>query len=741
LAAALASLALCGPLGALSLGCATAGANGASARARPVPDEQFAASVASLLREREPSPSRGALLTAVVQRQFAHAGERLAARQRERGLAGVYGALFLVRRGELTPAMVRGPGERALELASEAVAATGDEGKTLALYNLRRAALAAGDRSGAELQTHAAAIKQWSDAFVTKPGVGPHEIAGYRARAAVGRALLEPTDAALRDAKAAVDAWGEGGMMFQTPGQLAMRGERAPMRATRREDAIEGYRAYASAGLTLASIYLRHGDARGALAAIGGSRVEAITPPALVDRLRAAAEGDGAPAWRALLEVFAHALQNVDEVGVDRDLLRAAAFGVAVEAYRRDRSSPEVGTELASSLVALGMPEAAPLVLVDALRANPDPELASAVFETLGRVMWREVEGDDPASAHRVFRAAEPLLALADAGALRGRVRPSPNALRLLAARVEARAGQLGEARALLGRLVRAEPSAPALLLAAEVERQLHEPRAALGYVNAALAGGEVRADPLREAEARLLAADLYREQNDPARARQELSAALGAALRGRQPSGPRPALARAERVLARVLDRFGDEAGAARASSRALEAAQSDPDEMSAVLLEALARAYVARDLETARRVARKSLSAGLGDDAMVYVGIWLQSLERETRARTDGTAAEALGAVRPGPSWPGRLLAWAQGKLSDADLGRAARTPGQRLEAQFYAALARRAAGDAAGAEGALRAVAQSPSLDLMEAQIARDLLAGPARRVPGPPPLKAP
>jgi tetratricopeptide (TPR) repeat protein len=731
-------LALALPLGASSLGCATTGAAGVVAKTRPVSDEQFATSVASILRSRGTSAERSGLLTSVVQRQLIHAGERLAARQRERGLAGVYGALFLVRKGELRAEMLRGPGDRTLELAAEAVAATGDEGKAVALYNLRRAALAPNDRSVADLQGHTAALRQWSDAFISKPGIGPHEVASYRARVAVGRALLEPTEPALREARAAIDVWGDGGMMFQTPGQMAMRGEPRP-RPVRREDAIEGYRAHVSAGLILAAIYLRHGDARGALEAVSSARVEVA--PALVERLRAAAEGDGAAAWRALLDACAQALQNSDDVGVDRDLLQAAAFGTAVEAYRRDPTSPEVVTQLASSLVALGMPEVAPAVLLEALRANPDPELASAIFETLGRVMWREVDNDDSASAHRIFRAAEPLLALADGGALRGRVRPSPNALRLLSARVEARAGQLPAARALLATLARQEPSGTVFLLAAEVERQLREPRASLAYVNAALATPELRAEPVREAEARLLAADLYREQNDPARARQELAAALAAVLRGRNPSGPRPALARAERVLARVLDRFGDDAGAQRASARALEAAQSDPGEVSTTLLEALARAYVTRDLEAARRIARKAIAASLGEESMVYVGIWLRALERETNARSDGTAAEALAQVKAGPSWPGRLSAWAQGKLNDAELARAARTPGQRLEAQFYGALSQRAAGDAAGSDRALRAVAQTPAFDLMEAQIARDLVAGPSRRVPGPPPIKPP
>jgi hypothetical protein len=765
-ARALTALALAGPIGAFSLGCATS-AGVKAPKAAAVSDDNFAASVVSLLRMPAPSDarikalatrskggdlseaelrelkaaaSRQELQLGVVRRQLAHAGERLEARQRERGLASLYGALYLVRKGELHPDMLRGPSERALELGAEAVSATGDEGKAYALYNLRRYALESDKRPLGDLPGSYAALRQWLGDYAKRPGVGPHEVAGHLERVAVGQALLEPSDATLQRAREAIDAWGKGGLIFQSPNQITTRGERG--QPTRREDAIESYRAFKSAGVTLAAVYLRHGDAKGAAQALAGSPVEAVTSPALVERLGAAAEGDDAAAWRALLEGFARVLQSGDDLAdSDRDLLQAAVFGVAVEAYRRDRTSRPVGLQLASSLIGFGMPEVAPLVLADVLRANPDPELASLVFETLGEVMLRESESEDAASAHRIFRASEPLLVLGDAPAMRGRVRPSSNALRLLGARVEARAGRLEAARALLAPLVKQEPSGAVFLFAAEVERQLRDPRKALEHVNAALASPELKADPVREAEARLLAADLYREQNDAERARQELSAGLSAVLRGRRPSGPRPALARAERVLARVLDRFGDEAGAARASARAIEAGQSEPDEVSAALLEALARAYVARDVEAARRVARKSIAAGLDEDSMVYVGIWLQALERETNARSDGTAAEALAQVKAGPSWPGRLLAWAQGKLNDAELARAARTPGQRLEAQFYGALSRRAAGDAAGSETALRAVAQSPSLDLMEAQIARDLIAGPGRRVQGPPPIKPP
>ena len=70
------------------------------------------------------------------------------------------------------------------------------------------------------------------------------------------------------------------------------------------------------------------------------------------------------------------------------------------------------------------------------------------------------------------------------------------------------------------------------------------------------------------------------------------------------------------------------------------------------------------------------------------------------------------------------------------DADLVAAARTVGQKTEASFYTALGRKVAGDGA-ADKALAEVAKSPVIDLIEVQLARDLLAGPSRFSNGPPP----
>jgi hypothetical protein len=65
------------------------------------------------------------------------------------------------------------------------------------------------------------------------------------------------------------------------------------------------------------------------------------------------------------------------------------------------------------------------------------------------------------------------------------------------------------------------------------------------------------------------------------------------------------------------------------------------------------------------------------------------------------------------------------------------AAQTPTQKTEALFYAAMDRRSAGDAKGAEDYLKQVMASPGLDLMEVALARELLSGARAQIGGPVP----
>jgi tetratricopeptide (TPR) repeat protein len=701
-----------------------------------VGEEAFARSVEALFRQDQPTAQRQSLLAGVVQRQMAHAVERLKARHTDRGLATVLGGLYLIRTGEYRPEMLQGPGEEALALAAAVVASSGDEGRAQALYGLHQGVLPEQHPARRDLQEHLDALQRWISEQSEKPGIGPAEAAGMRQRRAVARSLLEPTEEALRDARAAIQQWVDAGLVFQSQYRAA---PRAPMR---REEMVEGVRSISSGAATLTALLLRHGDIGAAAQSLDLAPFRQVAPQGLAQRLNAAAREDDPDAWRELLDLLVRAQDRDEETSVDRTLVQAAAFRVAADLYRRDPGSVDIALYLATALAAHGMPEVAPVVLTEPARKHPDARVLSQAIELVAGSMLREEESDDPASARRTFAASAALLELADQPSLKGRVRPSPARVRLMAAGIEARSGELMAAREQLTASARDEPTAEAWRALAEIARQLGSPKNALEHLTQLGNSPEAQRDPLVRADALLLASDLQRDLGAREKAREEALKAYQLVLGARQANSGGPAnLARAERLLARVLDRLDDSAGAARASERALLLARGDARQFAVTALETMARAYVSRDLKLARKVGQDTFGVQLRDDELVYVALWLQTLERELGARPDGTAVKLLDSVEQGTRWSGRLASWAQGKLSSEALSAAARTPGQRTEALFYRALAQRAAGKTSDAEAGLREVVKAPTLDLMEAQIARDLLAGNDRKLPGPLPSAAP
>jgi tetratricopeptide (TPR) repeat protein len=289
---------------------------------------------------------------------------------------------------------------------------------------------------------------------------------------------------------------------------------------------------------------------------------------------------------------------------------------------------------------------------------------------------------------------------------------------------IEVRAGNLAGARPLLQAAVAEEPSASGFTTLALVERQAGDPAAALAQVERALSAPDARVALLDVADAHLLSFELLRDAGKGDRAKSSLDAALTAALGARQARSNPAERARSERLLGRVLEGYGDGKGATRAFERALAAAAADRPTLGATMLDAVGRALVRRDLVAARAALKRGIEGDVSDDDLVYGGLWVSLLERETKAPSDGTVERAL---KPGlrGTWTAKLSAWASGKLTDADLGAAAQSASQRVEVAFYTAMARRVAGDPT-AEQTLRQVAGSPVIDLLEVQLARDLTA---------------
>jgi hypothetical protein len=721
------------------VGCHAGGKTGASktpsaqgaVHATAVPDESFAPALHKLLRDGKSSPERLGLLAGVVARQLTHANERFAAGQQERGLASVNGAFYLVRAGEFRSEMLSGA-EPALSSAIAVIAPRGDEARAVAFLGMQNSLVAPGSAARRDNDEHMAALRTWMRDLRRDRGLAA---AGDEQRVQATRSLVEPTAESLRAAREATVQWID----------RALRDEGRGSRP-RREDALEAFRVLRSGAETLAALYLRHGDAAGALNEIEKTSARKIAPPSLYERLDRAANGGDAAAWRELLAWLwsperkdspgPRSPENDPDLAVEPSLLKAALFGTAVEAYRLDPTASDVAVALATLLVQLGLPEAAPLVLADAVLPHPDPAFLSNTLALVYQMILREDDADDSATARRIYAASDPLLDLAMRPEWKDRLEPGAGRVKLAMGTIETRAGNLKAAKPLLESSVALEPTVDGYMALAAIERQASRPQAALEQLTRALATSEAKQHPRSAGEAHLNTFEVLKDLGASDKANAALASALTSSLEARKRAKDALAKVHAERLLARVLFRFSDAAGVARATERAFVYAGQDKRELSATVLESAQRAFLKKDVPAARTAVARGVAGELPDDDVVYAALWLLFTERETKTRTDGTAGRALASIKDDGRWAGRLSAWALGKIKDADLVTSARSMGQKTEASFYTSLSRKIAGDNA-ADKTLAEVANSPAIDLIEVRLARDLLAGPSRFADTPTP----
>jgi cellulose synthase operon protein C len=253
--------------------------------------------------------------------------------------------------------------------------------------------------------------------------------------------------------------------------------------------------------------------------------------------------------------------------------------------------------------------------------------------------------------------------------------------------------------------------------------------KAALAALNQIGTMARRSGDAGAEAEALLSAFEIHRDQGATEEAKKALQAALKRTLDARQLARNDAGQARAERLLARALEHYGNPQASRRALERAYEASSSDTRQLAATLLDSSRRALTSGDLAAARDAVQRAVEARLPDDDLVYVALWLQLLEKKLNVASDGTAEEAYAAINDASGWPAKLRAWARGKLSDADLMRAAKSRVERTEATFYTAMANGQANRDALLPK-LKEVASSEAIQLVEVTIARDLVARQSR-----------
>jgi tetratricopeptide (TPR) repeat protein len=724
-------------VGACHLGCAARTAapvhSAASPEATPietveVDDEGFAAATLSVLQSEAPSPRRLGLLVGVVQRQLDRATQYFEAGHEEMGLAALRGALYIVRAGELRAEMLAGRSV-ALSHAAAAFARLGNEGQADALYSLLVERLPPGAEQE-DAKQHLEALRRWQQ---DTRSPGSMQARGAAQQAALQQALLDPSAAALERARSETLAWTEQALTFGAE-QLP------PQNNFEQEEAIEAFRAIRTGPLTFVAMYLRQGDAQGALAALDDENVARITAPSLRQRVEGAAENDP-DAWADLFRLF-ESTDESDEQGLalDPDLSRAAAWGAAIELYRIEPKSFRAAMPISSLLLAHGMAEVAPLVLAQALQGSDQPREASwALRFVLEAIRQSESLGDLPA-ARRVFQKAEPLIALSQREVYGGRVTPSASRLHFFMGAIEAGAGELERAHPHLEQAVKLEPTADAFRLLASIDRQRGDFKAALAALDRVIEISKGTGDASVQAETHLARFEVLREMgasssagNAPpnARAEEALESALMLGLSARTAAQSGQELAVAERVLARVLEHYDARDAVRRASKRAYEASRNDVRQMTETVLDTSRRALTLGDLRAARDSVRRAVSADLADEDTVYAALWLKLLEQRLKVVSDGTADEALASIDSTDGWVAKLAAWGRGKMSAQDLLGQADTRIERVEATFYTAMS--APPDERTLEK-LREVARSEAIQLVEVTIARDLLAS-QQKLPKP------
>lgn len=711
IAALLLALPACAGTGANQPATSAEGLNG-PVNPVPVSDAEFAGYVERLLTDGQPSKERNDLLAGVVQHQFERAKARFKSGHTEAGVQALNGGFYLMRAGELSLPTLECCTDALIYGAKEA-ARVGNEGRALALYGMLEQLLPEGAQR-ADVSEHLEALKDFRQATKSR---GTMQAAGSEQRAAVQRALVDARVESLEAARDRTLEWM----------QAALNTSDGPIRSSfERDEAVEAYRAVRTGGAVIASLYLRHGDPRGALAALEQGDLARVVPPGLRDRLEAAADDDNPEAWADLFRLVDAAVANErPETAIDPDLARAAAWGSAVGLYRSEPQSFRGVMPISMMLLELEMPEVAPQLLARNTNENSSvEELSWALSLVLRAIVTEDANGDIEAS-RRIFALSQPMLTLARKKPFLGHTRPTAARLEYVMGALETRVGDLGRARPHLVAAVSEEPTHESLSTLAAIDRQRGAKKEALQTLRAIVELAKKNGELVSEAEALLQIFQLQRDLGNEQGAHEALASALNRTLDARELARNDQEQARAERLLARVLEHYDDRAAVRRATQRAYEASASDLDQLTATVIDASRRALTRRDLNAARDAVRQAVDAQLADEDVIYVALWLRLLEKQLKVPSDGTAEEAFATISDASGWPAKLRAWGRGRLDDEALIKAARGTAQLTEAKFYAAMAKHATGKPE-ALPQLKEVAQSAAVDLVEVTIAKDLLA---------------
>ncbi len=668
-----------------------------------VADDAFPAEVHALLGMDPNDPQRPRELAVVTTKQIARASNRFKQRDPEGGLTALAGALSLVRAGEFQKALLGAEGATVLDAAAREYAKRGDEGRAEASYRM----LLQISPEAEDAKSHLAALGAWGAS-----GTSPLLIAGEKARSTQTRQLLEPTAEAHTDAEKSTLRWLDEAFLLRDR-------HRKMQGAPTQPEASEALRAFQTGPSLLAAIHLRSANAAAAKAALELPNVHPLVREDLMKLIEKVAKDPTAEAWLDLSRALRPA--DGDDDGESAPILRAASFAAAAEAYRLDPTEPSAALTTAIWLSDIGMADAAPGVLVAAVKKVQDPRFVSLALNVAFDGMVAALEHEDPAQARLIYKEAAPLLEVARKKEFAGKLRPSPAALDGTLADAYLREADLDHAFETLTKVAKSEPSSAAFVNLARVEEHRRHPDVAAGHLDAAIAAAE---GPLARAEILTLRGALERRRNRSDAATTAFAQALEVLSKARAATSPEER-ARAERMIGTVYDEAGAPAKAAAAYLRAIDAGARDKRVQGALIGSAVARAYLAHDEAAAHRALDKGLAFDLEETDLVYAALWANALEKDAKTAESDAVKRVLGKAESDPRWVGALARFARGKLDAAALAPLAQTPAQRAEALFYTAVAAKGRGEAAKAEEGFRAVVATGAIELMEYQLSRDFL----------------
>jgi tetratricopeptide (TPR) repeat protein len=690
-----------------------------------VSDDEFAAALKRAFLASPGSKERDAVMGGVFKAALVRGRDHFNKHANERAMNTVQGAFMFLRNGELRPEWFAPEQVDAVDQAARVTAKDGDEGRAAAFYDVLEKV---GDQARRDdAKYHSQAIEGWLHAQ------GPQNSAlgtGAVARAKLVRAVIEPSAQSKSDAAKAVAAWIDQAVRVRN----AYRTRRT---VPSREEGQEVLFALERAPVLLTAIYMRDGDAKGALAELGkiGNAADDVVKPDLVRALEQLDEKPSARRWLKLGQAFGGRADGED--GAEAFILRFGILACVSEAYRLEPDLPETSGYLASAMLEFGFPEVAPMILVDAAKQSNDPRFLSATVAVILRAITEEIDSDDGPAARRAYRASLPILAQMDKIKVGAKLNPGPAQIYAVMGEVELRDGNVKEARAFLEKATAIVPLPQVSLLLARIDWHDKDAPKAIARIRDALNQPEIAQDPVLKGEMLAFLGEVTRDQGDVQAARTSLVDALKALGLARK-ADDAPTRARAERATARILDRFGAAQPAQRALERALDASR-DKKQAAATVGQQTARALVQNDLKGAREALVRGIALELDDTDLVYYAMWVRFLERQSKATGESVTDRVLSQVKDDSRWIGKIAAFGLGSIKADDLVKLAATPAQKTEASFYVAMDRKVKGDAAALD-ALKQVGDAGSLELMEVTIARDLVL-PGKRIPGPVPDVSP